>query len=200
MTVILWRDLDPDERSRLSASFIQLAADRLTGLGDDEFYLFAQWIYGRQHDLMARSVAESSGLADFTFQLPDGKQELLRVYATERVPMAVLYGTLKSVEGQGYQKVSLYLRARKSAAEAKLQPEFSFAFEVVDINGLRSRLVEAQRQQPRRPARAPGTPQPAKPRTGGKPARRRRWSPRLLLVILILLVIAVGVLIFVLMR
>jgi hypothetical protein len=208
MATQLWRDLKPAEQTRLSNKFVQLDPAGMAALPDEQFYLFAQWIYGRQHGSAAGSMEESSGLADFIFQLPDGKEELLRVYATDQVPMAMLYAVLKSVEGLGYEKVSLYLRARKSTAEARLQQEFPQNFEVVDFDGLSTRLAEAQRDRPRRPASRPAQPAgprsakaartaPAKPRPKGKAPRRRAWLPRLAIVTLIVLGLALAVFIFV---
>jgi len=203
MATQLWRDLKPSEQTRLSNQFVQLDPAGLAGLPDDQFYMFAQWIYGRQTGAAAQAIEVSSGLADFTFRLEDGKTELLRVYATEQVPMAMLYAVLKSVEGRGYEKVSLYLRARKSTAEARLQQEFPMDFEVVDIDGLRAWLTEIQGERPRQAApkkaqtdrlRAAG-PRAQKPRQKPRTGRRRSWLPRIIIVTLIVLGIAAALLI-----
>jgi hypothetical protein len=202
MATQLWRDLKPAEQTRQATRFVQLDPAGLARLPDEQFYLFAQWIYGRQSGAAASSIEESSGLADFIYRQPDGKQELLRVYATDQVPMAMLYAVLKSVEGLGYNRVSLYLRARKSTAEARLQQEFPQDFEVVDLDGLLARLAEAQRERPAPKRAAPAQPQPASPRQG-KPARagaarpkakakapRRSFTMRRILLLLLIVVLA----------
>jgi hypothetical protein len=143
---LLWAGLDPADRLLASGRFLQLSRDEIAGLGDQEFCLFAQWLYGRNREDAAQGVAVGDGFADFAYPAPNGKQDLLRVYVAARVPVAMIDDVLQA--GQGRHRVSVYMRAKKGAASARLAQEFPLAFEVVDIDGLADRVEDARRLPP----------------------------------------------------
>ena len=146
MGVSLWRDLSDDHQRTLSRGFLNFSPAELTELTEDDFYLFAQWIYGREHRQMATSFVVCTGGADFTYEFADGSREFLRVYPNERVPVVWLHDVLETVKREKYKKIRIYMRAEKGKAAKNLQGEFPLILEVVDIEGLHHRLVDEQRR------------------------------------------------------
>lgn len=143
---MLWRNLTASEQRELSRRFIRLSPDQLSALGEEEFCLFAQWLYGRSFKLMASNVVDCAGGFDFTYEFPDGSKEFLRVYPNERVPIAMLHDVLMTAEGHSYKKLRIYMRAIRPKAASQLEREFPLTFEVIDLDRLRRRLADEQRR------------------------------------------------------
>lgn len=146
MTVQLWRNLSRTEHRDLSRRFMAFAPEAIGSLNPEEFFLFSQWLYGRQYGHMALVVVECQGGAEFEIEASYKTREVLRVYPGGIIPYAMLYELLQPRVGQVPQKLRVYMQAAATPAIKRLHEQFPLAFEAVDGMGLRLRLADEQRR------------------------------------------------------
>lgn len=87
----------------------------------------------------------------FDIELDDlgGGKEFLRCYF-KPMPINAVYNLLTELQGKSFARVRLWTTSKFTPAQRDAHRDVPFAFEMLDISGLQSRLVGAQRISPNR--------------------------------------------------
>lgn len=170
----LWRELPRSEYYRHLSRFMDMDPKEISSLDVWEFALLMQWIF-EQHELETQHIDQRGRRLDLGLRnRKQGWDELAMIYfGAEDIPARALWELLTKLRETPVKRVYLGTTGAFTSAHKRLQQEFPLFLDMVEKEGLKGRLRQAQ--QLCRMRLAQGVEGEGGP--GGRAARSRRGGP-----------------------